>query len=90
MLKPLKVVLGFVLLVLFVGPAFADSADTAWVRSYNGPGNDDDQAWAMVVDDSGRIYVTGYCDGTEGNPDVATAKYLPNGDTAWVRTFNGT
>ena len=89
MLKPLKVVLGFVLLVLFVGPAFADSADTAWVRSYNGPGNDDDQAWAMVVDDSGRIYVTGYCEGAEGNPDVATIKYLPNGDTAWARTYNG-
>ena len=98
MLKPLKMVFVMALLVLFVGPVsqmlseaevFAQSVDTAWVRSYNGPGNDDDRARAMVVDDSGRIYVTGYCEGTEGNPDLATIKYLPNGDTAWVRTYNG-
>jgi uncharacterized delta-60 repeat protein len=89
MLKLLTVVFGVMLLVSFAGPVFAQTVDTAWVRSYNGPGSDDDRAWAMVVDDSGRVYVTGYCDGTEGNPDVATIKYLPNGDTAWVRTYNG-
>jgi len=43
----------------------------------------------MVVDDSGRTYVTGYCYGTEGNPDVVTIKYLADGDTAWVRSYNG-
>jgi len=101
MLKPLKMVFVVALLVLFAGPvsqmlseasggeAFAQTVDTAWVRSYNGPGNDDDRAWAMVVDDSGRVCVTGYFTGTGGNPDVATIKYLPNGDTAWVRTYNG-
>ena len=89
MLRPLRIVLGVAMLLLVVGPAFAETVDTAWVRSYNGPGNDDDRARAMVVDDSGRVYVTGYCYGTEGNPDVATIKYLANGDTAWVRTYNG-
>jgi hypothetical protein len=89
MLKPLKVVLGVVMLLLFVGPVLAGTVDTAWVRTYNGPGNDDDRAWAMAVDDSGRVYVTGYCEGAGGNPDLATVKYLPNGDTAWVRTYNG-
>jgi uncharacterized delta-60 repeat protein len=89
MLKTLRVIIGVVLLWLFAAPVLAQTVDTAWVRSYNGPGDDDDRAWAMVVDDSGRIYVTGYFTGTEGNPDVATIKYLPNGDTAWVRTYNG-
>jgi uncharacterized delta-60 repeat protein len=89
MLKPLKVVLGVAMLMLFVGSAFAQTVDTAWVRTYNGPGNDDDRAWAIAVDDSGCIYVTGYCEGTGGNWDLAIIKYLPNGDTAWARTYNG-
>jgi uncharacterized delta-60 repeat protein len=88
-LRPLRVFFGVVLAVLLVGPAFTQSVDTAWVRTYNGPGNDDDRAWAIAVDDSGYVYVTGYCEGTGANPDLATVKYLPNGDTAWARTCNG-
>ncbi len=89
MSKPLKVFVGVVFMALFAGSVFAQAVDTAWVRTYNGPGNDDDQAWAIAVDDSGYVYVTGYCEGAGGNPDLATIKYLPNGDTAWVRTYNG-
>jgi hypothetical protein len=89
MLKPRIVILGVLLQMLFVGSAFAQTVDTAWVRTYDGPGNGDDRAWAIVVDDSGYVYVAGYCEGTGGNPDLATIKYLPGGDTAWVRTYNG-
>jgi hypothetical protein len=98
MLKPLKMVLGVVLLLSCVGFAsqilseaevFAQSVDTAWVRRYNGPGNDYDGAIAIVVDDSGYVYVTGASSGSETYWDYATIKYYPNGDTAWVRRYNG-
>ncbi|MGB7063138.1 MAG: SBBP repeat-containing protein [Candidatus Zixiibacteriota bacterium] len=71
------------------GEAFAQSVDTAWVRRYDGPGNVDDWANAIIVDDSGYVYVTGrfYISGTDY--DYGTIKYYPNGDTAWVRRYDG-
>jgi hypothetical protein len=92
MLKPLGVVLGLLLLVLFAAPAFAQTVDTAWVRRYDGPVNRHDDARGLAVDDSGNVYVTGDSKGTlvPTNPsDYATIKYLPNGDTAWVRRYDG-
>jgi len=71
------------------GEAFAQSVDTAWVRRYNGPGNSRDAANALAVDDSGNVYVTGEGEGSGTDFDYATIKYLPNGDTAWVRGYNG-
>ncbi|MGB8658078.1 MAG: SBBP repeat-containing protein [Candidatus Zixiibacteriota bacterium] len=69
---------------------YLPNGDTAWVRRYDGPGNGEDQASAIALDDSGNAYVTGFSDGTGSyNYDYATIKYYPNGDTAWVRRYNG-
>jgi hypothetical protein len=87
MLKPLRVVFGVLLLVLFVGPAFAQTVDTAWVRRYDGSLSTDDRAQAIAVDDSGYIYVTGFVWNAGTSQDYGTIKYLPNGDTAWLRTY---
>jgi plastocyanin len=65
------------------------NGDTAWVRRYNGPGNDEDWASAIAVDDSGNILVAGSSFGSGTEYDYATIKYYPNGDTAWVRRYNG-
>lgn len=64
--------------------------DTAWVREYNGPGNGEDKAVALAVDDCGNVYVTGASRGVGSLADYATIKYLPHGDTAWVRRYDGT
>ena len=78
-----------VILLLVSAPAFAQSVDTAWVRRYNGPENGDDIPGAMVVDNLGNVYVTGYSWGSGLDCDYATMKYYPNGDTAWLRRYNG-
>ncbi len=68
---------------------YYSNGDTAWVRRYNGPGDSTDVASDITIDDSGNVYVTGYSYGMGSNHDYATIKYDPNGDTAWVRRYDG-
>jgi len=82
----IKIFLLFGLLSYF--PALAQ-VDTAWVRLYNGPGNSADVASALAVDGTGNVYMSGWSSGSGTSPDYATIKYAPNGDTLWVRHYNG-
>ena len=68
---------------------YDSNGDTAWVRRYNGSGNNDDAAFALAVDASGKVYVTGLSTGSGTDYDYATIKYKPSGDTVWVRRYNG-
>ncbi|MCJ7459648.1 MAG: SBBP repeat-containing protein, partial [candidate division Zixibacteria bacterium] len=76
----------------YVTIKYYPNGDTAWVRRYNGLGNDWDEAFAIAIDDSDNVYVTGGSAGIGSYAnyfDYATIKYYANGDTAWVRRYNG-
>jgi len=60
-----------------------------WVQRYNGPGNGDDEASSITKDGQSNVYVTGACYGSGTGYDYTTIKYYPNGDTAWIRIYNG-
>jgi hypothetical protein len=65
--------------------------NTKWVKRFNVPGNGDDRATAIAVDADGNVYVTGWSAaiGTVTGSDFTTIKYDTDGNTKWVRSYNG-
>lgn len=59
-----------------------------WVARYNGPGNSDDEAFALAVDSEGNLYVTGRSYGSRTRFDYATIKYNSNGNELWVARYS--
>lgn len=55
-----------------------------WVARYDGPNDSHDWAYAITLDDSGNVYVTG-----ESQNTYTTIKYDPNGNELWVARYNG-
>lgn len=54
------------------------NGDSLWVIKYSyGINTSHEEANAIVLDNSGNVYVTGYTTGFGSDPDYATVKYLP-------------
>ena len=60
-----------------------------WIATYNGPGNHEDRPFAMTIDDSGNVYLTGTSSGSGTRYDYATVKYNRKGLEQWVARYNG-
>lgn len=62
-----------------------DSNEPVWIARYNGPANLSDTPDAIVVDDSGNIYVTGL-----SSNEYTTIKYSPDSNVPeWVARHEG-
>jgi hypothetical protein len=68
-----------------------DSSDgnEVWVARYDGPAGEDDGGSAIVVDDSGNVYVTGSSAGVGTYDDIVTIKYEADGNEAWAARYDG-
>src|SRR3972149_4449168 len=66
----------------------SDSVQTAWVNNYT---MEDFSltAFAVVVDSSGNVYVTGCSFSYTTRTDYATVKYDSNGTEIWSVLYNG-
>ncbi|MCI0449358.1 MAG: SBBP repeat-containing protein [Chlorobi bacterium] len=69
---------------------YNSTGEIVWVRTYNGPGNNNDIANSMTTDYEGNIYVTGWSrSGSNfGTEDFATIKYNTIGAQKWIARFN--
>lgn len=61
-----------------------------WLQTYNGPGNAGEDAYSILLDAAGNIYVTGSSAGSGTDYDYATVKYNQSGVQQWVQRYNGT
>lgn len=68
---------------------YTNSGSQEWVARYNGPGDDIDSAFAIAIDISNNIYITGYSTGLGTNYDCVTIKYNNSGAEQWVARYNG-
>lgn len=73
----------------YVTIKYNDDGHMKWVKGYNSPGNDVDEATAIAVDRKGNVYVTGRSVGSGTGYDYATIRYDKHGNTMWVRRYNG-
>ncbi len=68
---------------------YNNAGQQLWTARYNGPANDNDEALALDVDNTGNVYLTGYINGTSPSWNIATIKYSSTGAQQWVKTFDG-
>ncbi len=69
---------------------YSPAGDTLWFSRYNGTGNNTDIANSLAVDELGNTFVTGKSYGGSINDfDMVTIKYDSDGDSVWVKRYNG-
>jgi hypothetical protein len=61
-----------------------------WIYKYNGPGNDDDEAMAILCGDDANLYIAGYSYGSASDADFVVVSLTTSGDENWVYRHNGT
>ena len=69
--------------------AYSSAGVPLWTNRYNGPGNGHDTAYAVAVDASGNVFVTGSSGDSSGNYDYVTIAYSGAGVPLWTNRFDG-
>lgn len=67
---------------------YNQNGDTVWIKKYQGTGGFVNGAWALVLDDSGNVYVTGYETGPNIDINSVTIKYDRNGNRKWLAIYD--
>jgi hypothetical protein len=66
------------------------SGNQNWASLFNGPGNSEDDLFALVCAPSGGLYAAGYSVGVGTGRDLTVLSLTSTGDTTWTYRCNGT
>lgn len=66
---------------------YDNSGNQKWISFYDDSYQNTDYAYALDVDNSGNVYVTGECHFTSTSTRFATVKYNPAGVQQWVSWY---
>jgi hypothetical protein len=69
--------------------SLSSDGDTNWTYVYNGPGNGNDRAEAIVCGADGNLYVAGVSEGAGTHNDFTVISIDVNGGQRWVYTRSG-
>lgn len=73
----------------FVTIKYNPDGTLGWSVTYNGPGNYEDYAVGLDIDNSGNVYVGGCSIGAGSGTDFTIVKYNNSGVEQWVKRYNG-
>ena len=68
--------------------SYDSDGNERWVQRYNGPENYDDIPYAIAVDDSGNVYVTGQSSRDRSSSNYCTISYDSDGNERWVQRYD--
>lgn len=71
---------------------YSNTGTQLWTARYNHAANRYEEAWDVICDAAGFIYVTGQGQAVGNNstpPDCVTLKYSPAGGQVWVKRWDG-
>lgn len=66
-----------------------DSLQLEWVKTFEMPDSEMDNAVDMVIDEEGYVYATGVRGGVWGGYEILTIKYSPEGEEEWLKIYKG-
>ena len=68
---------------------YDSNGNELWIAYYDNDYLGNNMVYAMAIDESGNVYVTGWSGGIETDDDFATVKYDTDGNEIWVARYDG-
>ena len=73
---------------VYLTVSYTPDGDERWESVFAGYSGAGGQAYALGLDDSGAVYVTGTCEDSNGIHDLGTVKYDGDGNELWSTFFD--
>ena len=91
MIRTLRILLTLIFVTIFYAQGYSQQWAVTYGNTFGTSGGSvtENKAHAVAVDKNGFVYVTGFSQDPETGNDICTIKYDADGDTVWVRKFDG-